>query len=50
MMLTLIFMFGTSVASAAPPSKYFVDEAKLPFEVRLNATAYWGGTHRRSGN
>lgn len=48
MMLTLIFMFGTSVASAAPPPKYFVDEAELPFEALDDATAYWG-VHARAG-
>jgi hypothetical protein len=46
--LTLVFMFGTSVAGAAPPTKYFVDEAKLPFEALPGARAYWG-IHARAG-
>lgn len=46
--LTLIFFFGTSIASAAPPPKYFVDKTKLSFEALPGAKAYWG-VHARAG-
>lgn len=46
--VTLTFLFSASAASAAPSPKYFVDEAKLPFEALPSATAYWG-VHARAG-
>ncbi len=46
--VSLIFLFSTASASAAPSPKYFVDEAKLPFEALPGAKAYWG-VHARAG-
>jgi pimeloyl-ACP methyl ester carboxylesterase len=46
--VTLIIVFGTSMASAAPSPKYFVDKAKLPFTALPGAKAYWG-VHARAG-
>ncbi|MEP4487100.1 MAG: prolyl oligopeptidase family serine peptidase [Halioglobus sp.] len=38
----------SAVAIAAPKPKYFVDEAKLPFDALPGATAYFG-VHARAG-
>ena len=48
--LTLFFstLLMSTVALAAKPPQYFVDESKLPFEARPNATAYYG-VHARAG-
>ncbi|MEP0201472.1 MAG: hypothetical protein ABJ084_16305 [Halioglobus sp.] len=38
----------SAVSNAAPKPKYFVDEAKLPFDALPGATAYFG-VHARAG-
>lgn len=48
LLLTLVFLFGSSVASAGPPAKYFVDKSTLSFEALPGAKAYWG-IHARAG-
>lgn len=47
-LVTLAFLLGSSVASAAKPPAYFVDESKLPFDALPGATASWG-VHTRAG-
>lgn len=47
-LVTLALLFGPSVASAAKPPGYFVDESKLTFEALPGATPYWG-VHARAG-
>ena len=44
LLVTAIAISPTAFAGAGggPPPKYFVDEAKRPFDARPGATAYWG--------
>ncbi len=44
----LVLLFSSSIASAEPPPRYFVDESKLPFAALPGATAYWG-VHAKAG-
>ncbi|MEP6388941.1 MAG: prolyl oligopeptidase family serine peptidase [Halioglobus sp.] len=46
--IVVLLAFTSAVAIAAPKPKYFVDEAKLPFEALPGATAYFG-VHARAG-
>lgn len=44
-----VFAFTLSASAASnPPSDYFIDEAKLPFDPLPGATAYWG-VHKNAG-
>lgn len=43
-----VLTITSAVALAAPKPKYFVDEAKLPFEALPGATAYFG-VHAKAG-
>ena len=42
------FPFGSVVLAGNPPSDYFIDETKLPFEALPGATAFWG-IHKNAG-
>jgi pimeloyl-ACP methyl ester carboxylesterase len=48
LLVALAIILGSSVASAGPPPRYYVDESQLPFEALPGATAYWG-VHARAG-
>jgi pimeloyl-ACP methyl ester carboxylesterase len=43
-----LFPFGIMATAGNPPSDYFIDELKLPFEALPGAVAYWG-IHKNAG-
>ncbi len=44
-----VFAFTLSASAASnPPSDYYIDETKLPFDALPGATAYWG-IHKNAG-
>jgi pimeloyl-ACP methyl ester carboxylesterase len=42
------FTFGISASAGNPPSDYYIDETKLPFDPLPGAVAYWG-VHKNAG-
>ena len=42
------FPFGIMATAGNPPSDYYIDESKLPFDPLPGAVAYWG-IHKNAG-
>jgi len=47
-MVVVLFTFLSHAFAGNPPSRYFIDETKLPFTALPDASAYWG-IHKNAG-